>query len=207
MVIKICGLTRTEDALLAEELGADYLGFIFAPTSLRFIRPARFKSIRSALGSRAAVVGVFVDCPIETVRSLFRECRLDVVQLHGHEPPEYLQALALPCWKAVRPGRGIPGESPAAYEGRVLVLDPRDPDRPNDGGRPFDLVLVEQAIRTGAKVIVAGGVSEENIVRAAPLRPFGFDVSSSIEISPGRKSEEKMRRLFAVWKNLVGRHP
>jgi len=201
--LKICGLTNAPDLRLADELGADYVGFIFARTSPRFIEPGRVAYLIRERPPATRRVGVFVDEAIGTVRRVFEECRLDVVQLHGDESPDYCRELELPYWKAVRVR-----ESDAAlreierYRNGVVLLDSGGEGRCGGTGISFDPEIARRAIMGGATIVIAGGIGSDNLERTAALGPFAVDVCSALEQYPGKKSEESMKRFFEIWKRL-----
>jgi len=201
--LKICGLTRPDDARLAADLGADYLGFVFHRDSPRCADPRQARKWNRTGSTGPLKVGVFVDAPGEAVRRIFEEARLDLVQLHGGETPEYVRELGLPAWKALRAKDiSVIGEL-GRYMDSVIVLDSWEEGRPGGTGKPFNPEIVRRAVETGVKIVAAGGISDANIAKALSLRPFGLDVGSSLEASPGRKSGEKMRKFFAAWRALL----
>lgn len=201
--LKICGLTNAPDLRLADELGADYVGFIFARTSLRFIEPGRAAYLIRERPPAARRVGVFVDEAIGTVRRVFEECRLDVAQLHGDESQDYCRELGLPYWKAVRvrePGAAL--REIGLYRDAVVLLDARVEGRYGGTGISFDPAIARRAMAGGARIVIAGGIGPDNIEQTAALGPFAVDVCSSLEQYPGKKCEEAMKRFFEIWKRL-----
>lgn len=172
--IKICGITRREDALLAAELGANAIGFVFAPSARR-CAPREARAMKQDLG--IPTVGVFVDATLEEIARVSDEADVDIVQLHGGEAPEFCARIARPVIKAFRgaPARG--------YRAMAALVDgPRN-------GVPFEL----SAIDVDLPLIVAGGLTAENVRDAiARFRPFGVDVSSGVESSPGKKDRTKL---------------
>lgn len=210
MLIKICGLTRAEDALLAAELGATHLGFVFAP-SPRAVRPAVAGEIRRELeaagfGKDIKTVGVFVNESAASIRSTAIEAELDLVQLHGEETPEFAFSLGIPWYKAIRPADAEQAEELAkrwSDKGWILLADAFVPGIDGGTGKRLDgevaRVVGGVARSRGAVFFLAGGITPEN-VRAAlrDIQPDGIDVASGVESAPGIKSEEKLRALFAV---------
>ncbi|MGH9533907.1 MAG: phosphoribosylanthranilate isomerase [Terriglobales bacterium] len=191
-MIKICGLTREHDAQVAAEAGADALGFVFAPGP-RHMTSAAVAAITAHLPAGPLRVGVFVDAPAVQLRAAVA-AGLTALQLHGHEPPELAAELAgLTLWKAVVMNRP---EAAAQFEAwrphaAALLLD----GGPGGSGERFDwgqaAALGEQ---TGARIIVAGGLTPDTVaacVRRA--RPWGVDVSSGVERTPGRKDPVMVR--------------
>jgi len=201
--LKICGLTNAPDLRLADELGADYVGFNFSRTSPRFIEPERAAYLIRSRPLGARRVGVFVNEAIGTVRRVFEECRLDVAQLHGDESPDYCRELGLPYWKAVRvrePEAAL--REIGRHRDAVVLLDARVDGRYGGTGISFDPEIARRAISDGTKIVIAGGIGPDNLERTAALCPFAVDVCSSLEKYPGKKCEETMKRFFEIWKRL-----
>ncbi|MFH1849597.1 MAG: bifunctional indole-3-glycerol-phosphate synthase TrpC/phosphoribosylanthranilate isomerase TrpF [archaeon] len=197
--IKVCGLTRKEDALYAAELGADYLGFIFYKKSPRYIDPAKAKKIISAVRAKygircPAMVGVFVDeCPCNVKDATF----LDYVQLSGNESPGYaaeLQAAGLAVIKALHITDSL---EPAEDYSCLILLDTHHGSQYGGTGKSFDHGLLETFDR---KYILSGGLNPDNVSGCLKYRPFAVDVASGIEQSPGIKDKAKMKRFFKVIK-------
>lgn len=192
--VKICGITRVEDALLAEALGAFALGFVFAKGSKRRLEPDTARRIVQALGPLVVRVGVFQDQEPEEVLRTMERARLQVAQLHGSEPPEWAEAVGrfYPVIKAFRLlGPAEPGW--ADYPAEALLLDG---PRPGSGqGYPREWAL--PLLKGGKRVILAGGIGPENLEEVLALRPYALDLSSGVEEAPGRKSEARLRALFA----------
>lgn len=201
--VKICGLTRMEDARVATEAGADFLGFVFYPPSPRYVDPETARRIIEALGHTSSLVrfvGVFVDETLDAMGQIGRRCGLDFIQLHGSEPPE--MAAALMTWglgtiKAFRVRDGAPLDDIARYRVTAYLLDAYVPGQPGGTGIAFDWTLVAQAKAHGP-VILAGGLNADNVAEAVRTTdPWGVDVSSGVEAEPGRKDADKMRRFIA----------
>lgn len=199
-VVKICGLTNLEDARWAAQCGADLLGFIFVPSSPRYIAPGKAAAITAKLadeGCAACFVGVFADEPVEAVRRVAATCALRLVQLHGHETPEYAQLLGLPVIVARRVRETIPWEELAAFRPWAYLLDSYDPQRLGGTGQPWPWELLAEGGQRLKRVILAGGLTAENVGRAIRwARPWGVDVSSGVEASPGRKDPAKVERFI-----------
>lgn len=196
--VKICGITAAEDAAAAVEAGADALGFVFVPGTPRHISPERAAVIIAALPPLVSAVGVFVDQPLDEVVTLTAACRLQAVQLHGHEPPAYCLRLPVPVIKAVRV-RGP--ESLAALEGypaQAFLLDAFVEGTPGGTGVAFPWALARQATRHG-RIILSGGLRPETVAEAVrTVRPFGVDVSSGVERRPGLKDHQKVREFIVA---------
>ncbi|MFC1606804.1 phosphoribosylanthranilate isomerase [Candidatus Latescibacterota bacterium] len=201
--VKICGITRVDDAWYAEEYGASAVGFIFYPPSPRAIDPDGAGIITEALGPFIAKVGVFVDEDPGKVITTVKAAGLTAVQLHGSESPEYvseLQALASPfklqVIKAFRVDDDFnPGEL-GKYSAGVFLLDTYDPDQQGGTGKTFDWEKAVDCEGLG-KIILAGGLNADNIAEAIQTaHPWGVDISSGVESSPGVKDHEKLMSLF-----------
>ena len=192
--IKVCGVTRTEDAQLAVELGVDALGFVFWPGSPRFVTAARAAAIAAALPPLVATVGVFVDQPVDDIRRIAAHVGLSVVQLHGDEPAASWRLVPGRCLKAVSAGAGFDAASIASWPSGVYPLvDAADPDRRGGTGRPADWTAAAAIART-RPTILAGGLDAENVRDAiARVRPHAVDVSSGVERSPGIKDADRLR--------------
>ncbi len=203
MEIKVCGITNLRDALLAVELGVDALGFVFYPQSPRHISPGEALKIIERLPAEVCKVGVFVDESPQKVRSIYHELGLNLVQLHGHETPQHLLAMAdLPLIKAIR-GHGQELESLKEYKRLwALLLDGFDPRVHHCTGRLANWQLAPR-IRAWNRLVLAGGLREKNLAEAVGVaRPDALDVSSGVEKSPGNKDEGKMRRFVKLAKEL-----
>lgn len=196
MLVKICGITRGEDADAAVRLGADALGFVFWPESPRFIDPYRARAIVSTLPAFVTPVGVFVNQPTEYVNGVAALVHLGVVQLHGDEEPADAAAIVRPVLKAVALGAGADAAA-ARWSGRVMLLvDVHDPVRRGGTGQVVDWRKAA-ALSARRRVVLAGGLTPENVADAVrQVRPFGIDVSSGVERSPGVKDGERLRALF-----------
>jgi phosphoribosylanthranilate isomerase len=194
MLVKICGITRMEDAQASVDAGASAVGFIFWPGSPRRIDPFRAAKIAAALPPFVTPVGVFVNQPAAYVNGVAALVGLGVVQLHGDETPADAARIKRPVLKAVVPA---PGGDFAAWSARVmLLLDVHDPQRRGGTGRTVDWAAAA-AIAGRRRVILAGGLGPGNVADAiARVRPFGVDVSSGVESAPGRKDHGRIRALF-----------
>ncbi len=196
--IKICGITRLEDALLAADLGADALGFIFTE-SPRQVVPETAGEIISLLPPFVNSVGVFVDEEQESVREIAAYCKLDLIQLHGNESSGYCKALDLKALKVIRVKDEKSIESMASYRGTVqgFLLDTYVKGLPGGTGKTFNWELAKQAKKYGP-VILSGGLNPDNICEAIEkVKPYGVDISSGVEASPGIKDPDKLKLLFS----------
>ncbi len=213
MKVKICGITRLEDAETAVALGADMLGFNFFPGSKRFIPPQQAAGLIASLRAKwldrspAAVdglpilVGVFVNSPLDEVTGIMALCGLDLAQFSGDEPPETVQALRGRGFKALRPFN-----SAAAHElvrqfalttqPPAFLLDAYHPQEYGGTGQTGDWALAAQLART-YPLMLAGGLTPQNVATAvAQVQPWGVDVASGVESAPGVKDAEKMAQFI-----------
>lgn len=192
--VKICGITRVEDALLAETLGAFALGFVFAKGSRRRLEPETARRIVQALGPLVVRVGVFQDQEPEAVLRTMERAHLQVAQLHGNEPPEWAERVGrfYPVIKAFTL-MGPADPTWAHYPAAAFLLDGKTPG----GGQGYPREWALPLLRTGKRVILAGGITPENLEEVLALRPYALDLSSGVEEAPGRKSEARLRALFA----------
>jgi phosphoribosylanthranilate isomerase len=195
--IKICGVTRAEDALAAVRLGADALGFNFWPGSKRHVTAAAARAIIVRLPPFVTPVGVFVNQPEGEMRAIAAETGIQVFQLHGDEPPELCARLPLPVVKAIPVDQVRTLSRLLSYEVSAFLLD--TPSRGYGGsGVPFDWSLAE-GVSEVAPVILAGGLTPENVAAAVrAVRPYAVDVASGVESSPGVKDMARMSRFFAA---------
>ena len=193
MFVKICGITLAEDADAAVKAGADAIGFVFWPGSPRLIDPYRARAIAATLPPFVTTVGVFVNQPIEYVTGVASLVRLGAVQLHGDETTEYAAALSRPVVKAMSLG----DERVTAWPAQTTVLlDVHDPVRRGGTGRTIDWTAAA-AVAAGRRILLAGGLTPDNVAEAvARVRPFGVDVSSGVERTPGVKDHQRLRALF-----------
>jgi phosphoribosylanthranilate isomerase len=205
--IKVCGLTNLQDLRLAEELGADFAGFVFHRPSPRFVEPRLVQDLIGQSSGKTAHIGVFVNEMIDTVRRITAECRLDIVQLHGDESPEYCAALGLPFWKALRIRDMSSLAALERYGPGIFLLEAFVPGAYGGTGHCLDLEIARRAVASGATIVLAGGICAENLAAAVALRPWALDLSSSLEEQPGKKSAEKMRCFFSAWRKISQRPP
>lgn len=198
MRIKVCGLTREPDALLAWELGAAALGFVFHPKSPRCLTAARAAQLRRALPGEAFTVGVFVDRPAAEVEDVAAGAGLSAVQLHGHESPEEVAAVGLPVIKALTPEDLADAGRRRAYGAALLLLDAHLPGAPGGTGRLADWAAAAR-LAGERPLVLAGGLTPANIGGAlAAVAPFALDLSSGVESAPGAKDPALLRALFAA---------
>lgn len=198
--MKICGITCLEDALAAVRHGTDALGFVFAP-SVRQVTPEAARSIIGRLPALVTIVGVFVDAPPGWIMEVRRFCGLDAIQLHGDETEETVRLLRPRVIKVVHP-EGNGSVQYDGYAGATLLLDALTPEARGGTGRTFDWNLAVETARK-RRIILAGGLTPDNVLHAVrKVQPYGVDVSSGVEIGPGRKDHAKIESFIRRAKSL-----
>jgi len=205
MLVKICGITREDDAQAAVSAGAHAIGFVFWPDSPRFVDPYRARAIRAGLPPFVTAVGVFVNQPLEYVSGVASLVRLGAVQLHGDESPEFASRLSTPIMKAL-PLETVRDRDLAAWpEETTVLLDVHDPIKRGGTGRTIDWDAAA-AISLRRRIVLAGGLTPDNVAAAVGrVRPFGIDVSSGVEVSPGIKDHRRVRALFEALHGIPAR--
>ncbi len=201
--IKICGLTRWEDVLAVVEAGADAVGFVFVPGTPRNIETALARELVGKLPPFVSKVGLFVDADVMTVARTVAQTGLDTVQLHGDETPEFARQFrgAVKVVKAFRVRGPETLAELAAYVGAAdaFLLDAFVPGSHGGTGVSFNWDLAVKARALGMPVVLAGGLTPENVAEAvARVRPYAVDVSSGVESAPGRKDPDRIRRFIAA---------
>ena len=201
--VKICGITNSDDASKAVELGVDALGFIFAPSPRR-IRPEEAHSIIAALPPFVIAVGVFVNEEPATIRKVAETCGLDLLQLHGDESAEVCAELMPRAVKAfrIKSERSLDEVQPYLGNVKALLFDTFSEKVRGGTGKTFDWSVAAKAKRFGVPLILSGGLSPANIAEAiTTVRPYAVDVNSGIEERPGKKDHRLMRALMEVIRN------
>ena len=195
--VKICGITRVEDAALAAELGATWIGFVFWPGSPRFVTRAAAADILAAMPPHLTGVGVFVDQPPAEVEATAAQVGLGAVQLHGAESPDAYLVGGRRVIKALRLApESSESAADAVWPDATLLLDAFDPVRMGGTGRRVDWT-VAAAIARRRRTILSGGLRAENVQEAlARVGPYALDASSGIETTPGIKDPARMRAFF-----------
>lgn len=199
--VKICGVTRREDALAAARLGADAIGFNLWPGSRRHVTADAVRPIADALPPFVAAVGVFVNQPAAEVQALAARAGLSMVQLHGDESPSDWAEFPLPILKAIRVSGSSSLDALDQWPARGFVLD-----APSDGfggsGTTFDWTSAREAAARHL-VVLAGGLTPDNVGEAVrTVRPWAVDVASGVESAPGVKDPGRMARFIARAKEI-----
>lgn len=197
--VKICGITRGEDAAAAARLGADAIGLVFCETSPRWVSAERAADIVEQLPPFVATVGLFVDAAEEAIRSVLEAARIDLLQFHGDESPEQCGVFKRPYVKAirVRPGEDLRRRAETYADASALLLDSYRAGVPGGTGERFDWTTVPREL--DCPLILAGGLTPENVPEAiATVRPYAVDVSSGVEAAKGVKDAASMAAFFAA---------
>ncbi|MEH6943396.1 phosphoribosylanthranilate isomerase [Bacillus sp. JJ722] len=202
MKVKICGLTDVETALYAAEMGADAIGFVFAP-SRRRITPQKAKEIIARLPGHVEKVGVFVNEEPEVIEQIAATCGLTIIQLHGEESKEACKVYHLPVIKAVGIGKEEDVVQAEQYEVPYLLVDsPKGQQYHGGNGETFDWQLLQSVSLNNHRVILAGGLTVENVRKAIEtVRPYMVDVSSGVETN-GKKDRAKIKQFIQVVKGV-----
>jgi phosphoribosylanthranilate isomerase len=202
VIVKICGITNLPDGLAAAEAGADALGFVFYEQSPRAVTVSSAAEILRAVPGHLAKVGVFVDAPPDLVRRAIGECGLTLLQFHGQETPDYCLQFGLMCMKAFRVRAAESLKPLLDYHTDAWLLDAYASDKVGGTGERFNWDLAVEARKLGRPVFLAGGLTPENVAEAVSrVRPFGVDVSSGVEATPGKKDHAKVKAFVQAAKN------
>jgi phosphoribosylanthranilate isomerase len=192
--VKVCGITRPEDALMASELGADLIGMIFYHRSPRFVQPQEAEAIINGLPKSVARVGVFVDEPVQIVLELADRLRLDYVQLHGNEPYDDIDQIRQAGFEVIRAYRilGLSDwENLYSSQADLVLVDNATADLKGGTGQTFDWSI--EPPRHVTNLVLSGGLTVDNIEDGVKrFDPVIIDVNSGVESAPGIKSKHKL---------------
>lgn len=195
--VKICGITNLEDGLMAVEAGADALGFVFFQGSSRNISPEQAADIIRQLPPFVQTVGLFVNEDLATVNAIADRCGLDVVQLHGEESPDYCAGGKRRVIKAFRVKDDSVLDEMSHYHVAACLLDAWSPAARGGTGTTFNWDIAARATATSSTIILAGGLTPENVAGAiAAVKPYAVDVSSGVESAPGKKDAGMVNRFI-----------
>ncbi len=195
--VKICGITRHEDALEAARLRADAIGLVFYAPSPRAVSIAQAQDIVRGLPAFVTVVGLFVNATADEIRAVLTQVRLDTLQFHGDETPEQCRAYARPYIKAVSMRVGVDLRACARdyADSAALLLDTHDERTPGGTGQTFDWSRIPGDLDKA--LILAGGLTPDNVAQAVrQVRPYAVDVSGGVETAKGIKSHQQMARFI-----------
>lgn len=191
--VKVCGITRIEDAEAAIRYGADAIGFVFWPQSARYIDPASAAKIAAIIPSFIATVGVYVDPEMAWIEETSRAAKLSLLQFHGNETPEFCAQFSLPYIKAVRVKQDtdLLQYAKRYHNASGLLLDTYTVEMPGGTGHTFDWELIPRNL--SLPLILSGGLNSDNVASAIQqTKPWAVDVSSGVEASRGIKDEKKI---------------
>lgn len=194
--VKICGITTPEDALLAARCGADAIGLVFYPPSPRNVSLEQAREILAAVPAFVTTVGLFVDADADYVQQLLQQLKLDLLQFHGDETPEYCSQFSRPYIKALRmqPGLNISQQANSYSDAQGILLDAWVPGIPGGTGQSFDWQQIPELNRP---LILAGGLSVTNVADAINMvKPWAVDVSGGVEQAKGKKSPTKVQEFM-----------
>jgi len=195
--VKICGITRLQDALDAIDAGADALGFVFYEPSPRYIAPESAASIIAQLPPFVTTTALFVNETEAQVKAIAELTGIDILQFHGDETPEYCRQFTRPYFKALRmsPDISVAMEVQRYAESRAILLDAYRPGVPGGTGEAFDWDRIPSNL--SKPLILAGGLDQDNVYQAiTQVTPFAVDVSGGVELSKGLKDRSKIQQFM-----------
>jgi phosphoribosylanthranilate isomerase len=197
--IKICGVTNASDARVAADAGADAIGLMFYSGSPRQITMEVAQEISRSLPASVIKTGVFVDPDPSEVFAAIQLCNLNLLQFHGAETPEFCQQFGVMTMKAFRVQNADSLAALSDFRTDAFLLDSYVAGKSGGTGETFNWDMAVKAKQFGRPIFLAGGLTPENIASAIrAVEPFGVDVSSGVEFSPGRKDPEKIRAFIAA---------
>jgi len=197
--VKICGITNIYDAQHCAKCGADFLGFVFYKKSSRYIEPLKAQEIISKLPSGLSKVGVFVNEEVEVVKRIACDCKLDLLQFHGDESPDYLNNFTtFRTIKALRIGKDFQTKTLSSFAPELFLFDTFKQGVFGGTGEAFDWGLLE-GIKT--PLIVSGGLNPDNVLSLIEkIKPFAVDASSGVEESAGKKDHNLVKSFIKIVK-------
>ncbi len=203
--VKICGITNIQDAQAAVKAGADALGFVFYPKSPRYVLPEEAKLIIRCLPARVEKVGVFVNARENTIRAIKKYCGLTMLQFHGNESPDFCRKFSRErVIKALR----VQGSGDVTRVSRFAtygaLFDSFEPGVPGGTGKSFDWSLATESAAGRKIVFISGGLTPRNVAEAVRrFRPDWVDVSTGVEMAPGKKDAAKLAAFVRAAKGRI----
>lgn len=191
--VKICGITRQEDAMAAVAAGCDAIGLVFYRSSPRYVSPEKAARIVASLPPFISVVGLFVDAEPDELLQVMQQVRLDLLQFHGNEPPEACERFGMPYMKAIRvkSDTNLLQYAEQFKHAQALLLDAFIEGVPGGTGQVFDWKIIPKTLPL--PVVLAGGLSPDNVVQAiGQVQPYAVDVSGGVELNKGIKDAAKI---------------
>ena len=205
MKVKICGLTRPEDVVFLNGLPVDFAGFIFVPSSPRCLDLMTAREVVPLLRRGIRKVGVFLDDDSARVIEIARALHLDLLQFHGEESPGYCARFDIPYLKTIRVQDRIEKDALRGYHPEAFLLDTYLPHVHGGTGKTFDWSIARTLRKQGYRFLLAGGLSPDNVSQAvAEVNPWGVDVSSGVESSPGVKDRKMLKAFIAAARTEYG---
>ncbi len=190
--IKICGITNYDDAVSVIDAGATAIGFNFFRQSKRYINPIAAKEIAQRIRGKISIVGIFVNEDLQLVKSVAASVKLTYCQFHGDEEPDYVNKFPNAI-KSFRVNDSLKNVYFDDYKAAAFLLDAYDEKEMGGTGKQFNWLLAREANEFG-KIILAGGLTDVNVSNAIEIvQPWGVDVSSGVEIEPGKKDKNKIQ--------------
>lgn len=203
VIVKICGITSAADALAAAAAGADALGFMFYEPSPRHVTISQAAEIIRQLPPFIIKTGVFVNAPADFVTRAIHECSLNLLQFHGEETPAYCTQFGVMSMKAFRIRDAESLQALKDYPTDAWLLDAYTPGKRGGTGEKFNWDLAIEARKLGRPIFLAGGLTPENVGEAVrKISPYAVDVSSGVEMAPGKKDAEKVQNFIRAAKNV-----
>ncbi len=206
--VKICGITNIEDALKAQFLGADELGFNFYENSPRYIAPDMAAEIIAGLSSEIAKVGVFVNASAESILEIVAIAGLDSIQIHGDEEPGFVRHLRSLTdkliIKAIRAKPDLEVDDAVKFDANAILIDSYFAEEYGGSGRTFDWEIAGAIAGLVERVYLAGGLTPENVSEAIQtVNPYAVDVASGVESSPGKKDPARVEEFIRAVKTTA----
>jgi phosphoribosylanthranilate isomerase len=197
-IIKVCGLTQVNEALACVELGVQWLGFNCYQGSKRYLPPEAIAAIVGKLPPAVQTVGVFVNASAKEIEETLQQTGLHIAQLHGDESPGFAHALQVPWFRAFRVADDLAEEEVHSYGQELFLLDAAQAGQYGGTGHAFDWKVATR-LRDHGKLLLAGGLRPDNVEEAVlQVKPFGVDVASGVESTPGRKDPQKVANFVTA---------
>jgi len=202
--VKICGITNREDAIASAVLGADALGFIFYPASPRYIAPKKLKRITALIPEKIIKIGVFVNAKEKLIKNIARTCKLNMLQFHGNESPQFCQRFkGFKIIKSFRIKDKLDLAEIAKYKTHAYLFDTFTKTKFGGTGKSFDWRLLKDIRKLKRPIFLSGGLNAENILEAVRIvHPDWVDVATSVEIRPGGKDYKRIREFIKKVRGL-----
>jgi len=198
IAVKICGITSLKDAEMAVNYSVSAIGLIFYPDSPRYVDPAEVEQWIDRIPDSVKKVGVFVNEQIDTINNITRQLKLEFIQLHGDESPEFCNRMIRPVIKVFHVGDDFDAIVLNGYDVHGFLFDTYKKGKPGGTGNRFKWELIAN-LKTETPIILSGGLTPENVLNGIEaVNPAAVDVNSGVESVPGVKDEEKIKELFSV---------